>query len=1183
MMRVKALVLSWAVCLMLAGAAWGGAVVPTPLVSLDAANLPLGDLFAWNSQGSLLAPDGKSPGQFSSIGAPPQVGLVAGRKAVTFNGVNGFLSTFPLPTSLTGNGAFSVSLWALSANIGQADEQWILTWTRSTGVGQVAAVGLGRSLTSGVAGHGGGNGDMGWDRGVPSEGEWHNITVTFSGPTNWERVYLDGVLVGVEQKAAQLNVPDIGFPFLIGVVDDPNSFGKNFIGSLSSIQVWEAELTADQVIAAAGLAAPPPCPAVVNPSFELPRVWSQNGAAADNRSIPGWCLSATYDLACTKRAGIGVCGPNLNDYAGGSPWDNGVNPDGNRVLALAATTTSSQGVSQYCYFYAGKTYHLHFAYNATAGASPVMTVLVDGVPIGNKPITVSAVDPAGVFQSPFHTFDADFTVPATGFCPIAIELSCIGAGNVLLIDDVRVMAADDPNPARCDQAGGLDFGLAARNGAVDTSLTLRNVAGAMLNFGGNYGTATGNSGWTISGLDAASFDFGYIDSGKNFVRYANNSDIFQLAGYGVGVLPIVRFVPGPAVKTHRATLNLTWSNDKDAGVMAIPLTGRVAPIPEVLNGSFEQPRNADRGGYPNAASLCPYAYYDYLGDNGAIPNWLVQGSDGGWRNGGASGIGVEDRENGGRFFNQGIMPDGRQGLYIQTIADNPATNPDGSASDSAPFGAFTPRLRTVRQYLGGFVAGHSYKISLWAGARNVGTGRASLTVAMDGVQLPAANPNGAGGVTINSGPYDALRPGLTHTSVTLMAAANLAKLEFDWVATTEGPAALDLSAITRRDNIGKRWQVESALLVDKVQIFDMAVPHAAANPQVLTYITDPVTNTYMSPRKTFRSAQLNPLLYYASKGQLTGPLTLTLYNEGGGPLDVTDISMEGENARHFYCPVTNLTGIKPYGNSATIDVYFYPKAVGYVTEKLVLTTNDSTGTYKIALQGYAFGGPMVQNNSFETPPVYWGADAVGTSWNPGPYAWVWRSTGANIVPSYWTVQGAAGYTGVSTAVNSEVINNGATFRVNNGTIQYGTQALWMMPSAPGGANGDCLARQTVVGFHGMMSYYFEVWVNARAIGDNKANFILRITDPLQGNAWVADVITASATVAGSEPVAAVDNINEFTHPYTVLEGDFYAPKSQPYNVELYSPYSPGNGALLIDQILVSPEWGCGVKEWNRYE
>lgn len=1178
-MRLKALVLSLAACLLMTLAAHAASVtMPTPLVSVDASNLPLGDLLVWYNAGSL-------GGSFQEVGAPPQVQMVNGIKAVTFTGWNGFRSTFPNPSVLTGTNPYSMSARFIDDNANKAAEQWFLALTRNGGTNlQTLAFGYGNNLSYGAVHHWGNN-DMGWDRGMPTQGVWHSMIVTYSGVSSWERIYIDGILTSIENKFSTNDIQDIGYPFLIGVVDDNDSYGKNFQGSLASLKVWAQELTFDQVNAEYyNTTVPNPAPVVpqvINAGFELPRAWSQNTAPADNRSIPGWCCSDTFaaaGLGASSRGGIGVCGPNLNLLATGSHWDNGANPEGVSVMSIAGAASAGQGVSQYFYLYSGRTYRLHFAYNCKTTGNPTMTVQVNGTDVSGSPLTVSACDAQGSFAVPFYEFDATFTVPTNGFFPIEIAENDAGTANVLLIDDFQLTVSNNPNPFVCDQDGGLDFGLVAKSVNVDTSFTIHNLGSATLNFGNNYGAVTNNAGWNVSGPDAAQFRFGYWDSNGVYQTYGANSTVFSVAGYDTQIRSTMRFNANTAQKVYNATLNLTWSNGTYAGIRSIPLKAEIAAYPYVKNGSFELPKASDWNGYPNSFSCTPYAYGDYLGDKKAIPYWMTQAADGFWYSKPEHGIGVEDRQNAARFNNYATPPNGRQYMYVQTVADQPALLNDGVTANGTVYDAYSPRTRTVRQYLGGFISGHTYKLSLWAGCRNSGASRAAITVALDNIQLTATNK--VGSWVSNDNNYFQLGNNVKHCSTTLAYNSSFVKLEYTIPVTKEGPIPLDLISYAYRyapnNATGTAWYNDSTVWYDQVEIFDMANTLPALEPSIVRYNNYPLSNTYQSGSNHYTNPNVYPATFWSGYNTQPGGLTYRMWNRGGGTLNLTKWAFEGVNGKHFGLPAT--AAIAPWGYYADLTATFKPKDTGYLTEKMVLTTNDTTGTYKFPLIGTSWGGPVIQNNSFELPPVYWGADVTAS---PAPNAWLWRSLGTNIVPPYWGFSANGGNAGVSTQMDADVINNAQTsFHVNNGLITQGNQALWMQAQMTATNVGNRSCRQIVFGWQSGTKYHFRVRANARAINDNQANFILRITNPDNSYAVIQDnVITASDTVNGSSALAAVDNVNEFTHPYTLLEGDYNCVNQQRLAVELYTPFNDDDSTVLIDSVEVQAVVN-GVKKWN---
>jgi len=1223
-MRLKALVLSLAAYLLMTIAAHAAVVVPTPLVYLEASGLPLGDVLVWYNQGS-------QGGQFQSLGAPPQVEMVSGRRAVSFSGNNGFRSVLPLyvDNRITASNPWSVSVNILNQAPNKYNEMDYLVFGRDNGAAaQWAEFGYGFNVQYGAVRHDGVD-DMGWDRGTPAQGVWHNLTYTYSGIGGWERVYVDGVLNAIENKFTLLDIPDVQSPYLLGTVDGNDGQSRNFKGSISSLRIWSGELNYEQVDAVSGWdqanqkivpIVQPMCPTLVNGSFELPHQWSQNAATNDSRNIPGWCSTESTNITNMNRIGIGIAGPNLNLNTAGSNWDNGVNTDGLRVMALSGTATAAQGISQYVYLYTGKTYRLHFAYNAKTTGTPTMTVRVNGNAIGGTPITVVPVDGTGSFTIGFYTFDADFTIQPGdfavnapgGFYAIEIEESDIGVNNCLLLDDARVMMYGNPNPLRIDQydQGGLDFGLVAKNSQTDTSLTVHNLSGVAMNFGNNYGVVTANLPYQIVGTDAANFQWFNTDPLVNAVYgTANNATINPFAD---DIIASIRFKPGNAMKVYTATLNLTWSNATFAGTLAIPLKGTVAAYPQFLNGSFEQPKNADWNGWPasiqNNASLCPYAYYDFLGDQVKIPNWLFQGADGFWYNSPQSGIGVEDHVNRNTFCNNGSQPDLRQGLYIQTLGDNPGTNPDGTSSAPA-FTAYNAPTRTIRQYLGGFVTGRTYKISMWVSARNAGTSRASFSMKMDDLLLTMTNPGvnavaaaangnlflgytdtaGTGGIGGYLGVVPVIPAAYPNqcTSATIAQAGGYVKVEANYKATREGPIPFDIVAYTRRDKqlaTGK-WQWDSSLDVDKVQIFDMSLTNPACNPMVYTYDTDlnymqgAIFNT---SRAFWSNRNYYPLNMVSGVGYQVGGFPIVCFNEGYGAMNVSNFRYEGINGKHWAALPANITGIRPYGNYMAANVYFKPKAGGYYTDAMLFDCNDTTGTYRVPLKGLSFGGPVIQNGSFELPPVLWGPDVSADPAVTVPsYAYLWRELGTNILPPYWWGTANTGNAGVSVAMNTNWTNNAQTaFHVNNGLITQGNQVLWMQATTPAQNIGNRSARQVIYGWQAGTQYHFRVWVNCRAINDNKANFQLRITLPTAYT--VVSTLVNCDENSGGTALTALEAVNSFTIPYTMYEADWVAPATQYYAVELYTPFNDDDSTVLVDAVDVTAVVN-GVKHWSLFD
>lgn len=217
---------------MLAGIARGAV-----LVDLDAAALPAGELRACTAAGTA--------GAVFTAGAAEAItaGMIEGRRAVTFAGGDGFVSSFTVPESLTGRSAFTVSAWVFNPKVG--GEETIVQWARRGADGRAAVFGYGAAPTHGVIMHWG-SGDMGFEGKVPAAGAWHHIAVTHAGGVDGEeRLYVDGVCVATETKSLDLwpggriNVGRSG--------DGPGSF----TGSIALVRMDSAALSAEQITALA--------------------------------------------------------------------------------------------------------------------------------------------------------------------------------------------------------------------------------------------------------------------------------------------------------------------------------------------------------------------------------------------------------------------------------------------------------------------------------------------------------------------------------------------------------------------------------------------------------------------------------------------------------------------------------------------------------------------------------------------------------------------------------------------------------------------------------------------------------------------------------------------------------------------------------------------------------------------
>jgi len=207
------------------------------LVDLDAANLPAGPIRNWANAGALK-------GWFSAAAGIPVAGPIAGRRAVTFTGKNDFLkSSFPAPAAITGGRPFTFAAWVLDARLGA--KKVIGAWAPFPS--RTAEVGIGRARNAAFF-HSASE-KLGYEGGVPENGIWHHIAVTYDRKT--VRAYLDGAL-----NAGKTGVLDIqaGEPIFLGAGWDARKRApaSPFDGSLARVWIFDRALAAREVRNLAG-------------------------------------------------------------------------------------------------------------------------------------------------------------------------------------------------------------------------------------------------------------------------------------------------------------------------------------------------------------------------------------------------------------------------------------------------------------------------------------------------------------------------------------------------------------------------------------------------------------------------------------------------------------------------------------------------------------------------------------------------------------------------------------------------------------------------------------------------------------------------------------------------------------------------------------------------------------------
>ncbi len=204
------------------------------LIHLDANQFEPGSLInQWKNNGNL-------GGIFTAQQKLPITEVIAGKKAVVFNGTQILTSSFQVPTSLVGNSSYTVSFWMHTKQI--KDEAPILTWAFGGRDLNNAIFGMGKQPGFGAVQHGGFS-DMPYKRSeLPTAGKWHHVAITFDG--TFEKIYLNGQLNNQENK--MLFVKTIK-QFILG---SKNGRQALLNGALASLKVYDYALTEKDVKAA---------------------------------------------------------------------------------------------------------------------------------------------------------------------------------------------------------------------------------------------------------------------------------------------------------------------------------------------------------------------------------------------------------------------------------------------------------------------------------------------------------------------------------------------------------------------------------------------------------------------------------------------------------------------------------------------------------------------------------------------------------------------------------------------------------------------------------------------------------------------------------------------------------------------------------------------------------------------
>jgi hypothetical protein len=219
------------------------------LISIDAAELPLGTLNSWTNTGSL-------GGTFTAPTAPPTVSVADGVRAVEFN-QTWMRSSFLTTEGFTGASDWSLEAWVYDESV--PDEAQVVTWSNRGEENQNGAFLYGTNATWGAFA-GWAAGDIGYLNGAaPAAGEWHHVGITYQGVDNGGllSVYVDGLLNN--SKTMTLNIHGPGdsqaMPVMLGGSTGDGALGEQavvsgwwYTGWLASVRIHDGTLTADQVL-----------------------------------------------------------------------------------------------------------------------------------------------------------------------------------------------------------------------------------------------------------------------------------------------------------------------------------------------------------------------------------------------------------------------------------------------------------------------------------------------------------------------------------------------------------------------------------------------------------------------------------------------------------------------------------------------------------------------------------------------------------------------------------------------------------------------------------------------------------------------------------------------------------------------------------------------------------------------
>ncbi|MCX6343502.1 MAG: LamG domain-containing protein [Armatimonadetes bacterium] len=226
----------------------GGGVKPDNtkmLVKLTCDTLPKGKLTNWKNQGT-------AGGEFTLLPenpTEPSVETVAGRKAVTFDGANTFMSSdINTPASVTGINPVTIEMWAYNPQI-RGDETVFTLAPREAFKTNYLEYTINRSLEMCYSQGGDYSSaavntlwdprNFGWKDKTPEPGKWHHIAFVYDGKKEGNaRLYADGQLVS--SRGFYTLCTNANMPMFLGTAwNTDRGTTDMFTGSLAGVKVYD--------------------------------------------------------------------------------------------------------------------------------------------------------------------------------------------------------------------------------------------------------------------------------------------------------------------------------------------------------------------------------------------------------------------------------------------------------------------------------------------------------------------------------------------------------------------------------------------------------------------------------------------------------------------------------------------------------------------------------------------------------------------------------------------------------------------------------------------------------------------------------------------------------------------------------------------------------------------------------